>query len=97
MAGESMVVRLLIEQRKRLIAGILGYAERSFWDRLSPEQREDFRSKVFEAVGSFTDFTRDVLKVVDEDQLRNDRALELIEAIHASQRGLAERIGQTGA
>ena len=91
-----MVVRLLVEQRKRLIASILGHAERAFWDRLSVEEREDFRSKVFEAIGNFTDFTRDVLKVVDEDQIRNDRALELIEAVHSSQRSLVEKMGEAG-
>jgi len=88
-----MVVRLIVEQRKRLVASILGHAEREFWSRLTPEEREEFRLQVFDSVGIFTDFIRDVLKVADEDHLRNERALQLIEAVHTSQRQLVERLG----
>lgn len=95
MPSEDMAVRLIVEQRKRLVASILGYAERSFWSRLSQDEREDFRAKVFDAVGVYTDFTRDLLRVADEGVLRNERALEMIEAIHSSQRLLVEQLGGT--
>jgi hypothetical protein len=88
-----MVVRLMLEQRKRFIASVLGHAEREFYPKLTDDERDGFRQKVFDAADAYTDFVRDILKVVDQDQMRNDRALKLIEAMHASQRQIVEKLG----
>jgi hypothetical protein len=48
--AEDMVRRLVVEQRKRLIAGILGHAERSpWWERLSRAEQEELRTTVLSA------------------------------------------------
>lgn len=79
------VVRVVTEQRKRCLASILGAAETSsWWPRLSRDEQQAYRTKVIEALGVFYDLCRDVIKVTDEDGLRNDHAVELIERIHTA-------------
>ena len=79
----AVVVRVVTEQRKRCLASILGAAESSsWWGRLSREEQVAFRQKVIDALGVFYDLVRDVLKSSEEDGLRNDHAVELLERIH---------------
>lgn len=80
--ADAHLIRLVVERRKRLVASILGHAERTFYAQLTPEQREDFRAKVLTSADEFADLMRDMLKVVGEDVVVNARAVELIEAIH---------------
>ncbi len=85
MPGTPVVVRLLAEQRRRCLARILGAAEDStWWATLTPEQREDFRDDVKNALALFAEFARDVVKVGDDEGgLRNELAVELIGLLHA--------------
>lgn len=98
MSGTApLVVRLLAEQRKRCLATILSGSESStWWHELSGAEQEAHRASVRAALATFYDFTRDVLKVADDDApgLRNDLALELIRSIHTQQQRLVERLGQ---
>lgn len=80
--ADSYMARLIAERRKRLVASILGHAEREFWPQLRPEQREAFRQKVLSSVDEFSDLTRDILKVVSNDVVVNEHALELLERLH---------------
>lgn len=91
--SEDMVVRLLDAQRRRLVATVLGHAERSFYGKLTQLERDELRNKVLDAVAAFADFTRDVVKIADQDFVRNERVLELVEAIHSEQRAMARRMG----
>lgn len=79
----SAVVRVVTEQRKRCLASILGAAETSpWWGRLSKDEQVAFRQRVIDALNVFYDLCRDVIKVTDEDVVRNEYVIDLIEAIH---------------
>lgn len=93
--SDDMVVRLLDAQRRRLVATIMGHAERAFFSKLTQPERDEFRAKVLDGVAAFSDFTRDVVKIADTDFVRNERVLELIESIHSGQRDLIRRIEDT--
>ena len=84
----SHMARLVGERRKRLVASIMGHAEREFFDDLTVEQQQAFRAKVIGSIDEFADLMRDVLKVVSEDVVVNSHALELLEAIHHRQESI---------
>lgn len=78
------VTRVVTEQRKRCLATILGAAETSpWWGRLSKDEQVAYRSRVIEALNVFYDLVRDVIKVTDEDVVRNEHVVDLIERIHS--------------
>lgn len=89
----EMIRNLAVEQRKRLIARLLGNLERSVYDRLSPAEQQELRQEVLDAVGVYHDFILDVFKVSKEDVIRNEAALELIQQVHDGQRRLERAIG----
>jgi hypothetical protein len=79
------VQRVVSEQRKRCLASILGAAETApWWGRLTTEEQRAYRAKVVDALGVFYDLCRDIIKVTDEDALRNEHAVALIESIHTA-------------
>ena len=80
--AESQFTRLIRERRKRLVASILGHAEREFYPQLDPEQREAFRAKVIDSIDSFADLMRDIVAVQGEDAVVNAHVVQLIEEIH---------------
>ncbi len=89
-----LVVRLLAEQRKRCLATILNAAEASsWWSRLSEVQQNAYRDQVRSALAIFYDLTRDVIKVSDDDTVRNDLALDLIRSVHSQQIKIVEKLG----
>jgi len=95
--ADTLVNRLLVEQRKRMVASILGGAENSpWWSRLRPEEQQAYRMKVREATGVFYDFCRDVIKCGEEEAALNERAVQLIESVHASQRRLEGQLRSNG-
>ena len=76
-------MRMVTEQRKRCLASILGAAETSpWWSRLTREEQLAYRQRVIDALGVFYDLVRDVLKVTDEDVLRNDHVVDMIERVY---------------
>ncbi len=79
----AAVMRVVTEQRKRCLASILGAAETTpWWGRLTRDEQLAYRQRVIDALGVFYDLCRDVIKVTDDDTLRNEHAVELIEQIH---------------
>lgn len=91
--GPPFVVKLLAEQRKRCLATILSTAENSaWWPALSNTQQSAFREQVRSAINVFYDFTRDVIKVSEEDGPRSDVVLDLIRSMHREQREIAAHI-----
>lgn len=79
----DLTTQIVSKQRQRCLAGILGAAEAStWWGRLTKEEQLAHRQKVIESLGTFYDLVRDVIKVSDENSLRNDHVVELIERIH---------------
>jgi hypothetical protein len=80
----DIVIRLITEQRKRAVAGILGHAEHSaWWERLSVAEQRALRDKVLADFGVFYDLVRDVVKVGAEDAVINEHTARLIGEIHA--------------
>lgn len=88
----DQMMRLITERRKRLVATIMGHAEREFFDRLTTQQQQDFRRKTLQAIDDFADLMRDVLKITGEDVVVNGHALDLLQQIHDGQRTLARRL-----
>jgi len=89
MGNDSMVRRLAVAQRKRLIASILSYMEQAPWySELTEQECQELREKVLGSIGAYHDFILDVINVGEDDHSRNARALELITQVHASQRRL---------
>ena len=89
--ADTMMVRLIGERRKRLVATIMGHAEREFFSQLSPTQQQEFRRKTLTAIDEFADLMRDLLKISGEDVVINSHALELLQQIHDNQRRMAKR------
>lgn len=94
MSDESLR-KLITEQRKRAVAGIMGSAERSeWWKLLDRSEQLTFRDKVLTSIGVFHDLVLDVVKVNTEgsDMVWNEYALEILQAI----RNLQEKVGVDG-
>lgn len=86
---EDIIMRLFVEQRRRLVASIMGAAEQGpWWKSLPQAEQVAFRDKVLDSIGIFYDLVRDVIKVGHDDSIRNDHAIALIEQVHAGQREL---------
>lgn len=95
--SEDLTSRLLGEQRKRMIASILGAAEQSgWWNKLSAAEQRAFREKMLNSIGVFYDFCRDIVKITGEDSLRNDYAVELLQQIHTGQQKLTRELARNG-
>lgn len=90
--ADAQLIRLITERRKRLVASIMGHAEREFYTQLSPQQQADFRRKVLGSVDEFADLVRDLLKVTGDDVVVNDHVLRLLEQLHDGQRALVQKI-----
>ena len=81
MADESLR-KLLTSQRRRLVATVLGFAEREIYPDLTDEQQQAFRQKVLEAVQAYHDLMIDILGAAENDQqLINVEAIELLREI----------------
>ena len=90
--ADNQLIRLIGERRKRLVATIMGHAEREFFAQLSHQQQQEFRRKTLTAIDEFADLMRDVLKITGEDVVVNTHALELLQSIHDSQRALVRKL-----
>lgn len=97
--GNTAVMKLLGEQRKRCFATILTGAESSpWWGKLTPAQQQTHRDNVRSALTIFYDLTRDIVKITDEDDvIRNEHALDLIRAVHAQTTHISEALAPPAA
>lgn len=92
----STTVKLLAEQRKRMLASIMRAAEaETWWGVLKRDEQERYRTKVVDSINVFYDFCRDVIKVSEEDGVSNDAAVKLLGQVHASQRTIEGHIRGT--
>ena len=93
MADDDMIVALAGKQRKRFIASVLGAAEQApWWRKLSPVEQREYRQKILDSAGTYHDFMLDVIGVSKNGGLRNEYAIELIQAVHDSQRRLEREL-----
>lgn len=74
----------LKRRRDRAVGSILGYAEREIFSELSAEQRAGLRQVVLDALNGYHDSVLDLVKA--EDGVRNDRVVELLEALDTRMR-----------
>lgn len=94
MAGTT--TKLLAEQRKRMLASIMRFAEQeTWWGLLSKEEQERYRTNVVNAINVFYDFCRDVIKVSEDEGITSDASLKLLNQMHASQRAIETHLRQT--
>lgn len=85
--AQDVVRALAVEQRKRLVASLLQFAESQPWYKQLPhEDRKALRDKVLDSVGSYHDFMLDVIKVRGETFEQSEEGLRLLHAIHAAVR-----------
>lgn len=90
--ADDALRKLLVAQRKRLVASVLGHAERELYPRLSADQQKAFRSKVLGAVDAYHDLMLDVLGASeDPTTLLNAEAIALLRDVRAQLDVLAER------
>lgn len=90
----DIIRSLAVEQRKRLVASLMSYAEQSpWWGKLSSIEQREFRKKVLDSVGTYHDFILDIVKVTSEDSLVNEQAIGLIQQVHAGQARLERALG----
>jgi hypothetical protein len=90
--SQDPVRRIVTEQRNRLVATLLTHLE----PKLRPAREREWqetRKVVMDAVGTYHDLVLDVLKVSREDgSIRNETAVELIRAVHTSQRRIEDAL-----
>jgi hypothetical protein len=80
---------LLIEQRRRMVGGIMAHAEQSqWWPDLDHDEQRAFRDKVLGSTGAYHDVALDCLKAAADGPFPTDQALTLIQSLHER----AERI-----
>lgn len=93
--GESIVRALAVEQRRRLVAGVMNASEASsWWGKLSPTERSEYRQMVMDKIGIYHDFMLDIIKVGGEDQLVGEESLALIQRVHDSMRRIEMSLRQ---
>lgn len=91
--ADPQLIRLISERRKRLVASIMGHAEREFFAQLSPQQQAEFRRKTLGAIDEFTDLMRDLLKITSDDSAVNEHVLTVLGQLHDSHRALVRKLG----
>jgi len=95
--SDQFMRALASEQRRRAVGTILGYAETHIYPRLAEPERKAFREKVLGAIDTYHDLTLDMLKASANDSIIvNERALELLEAIHTNTRPVRVRAVHDG-
>lgn len=93
MGDESTVRKMAIRQRQRLLACLMGAAERApWWGRLTNDERKAYRDEVLAAINPYHEFMLDLIGISAEESARNEAALALLEQVHASQRRLEQSV-----
>lgn len=90
--SNDVVTQMIARQRRRLIASILGHAERELYDDLTQGQQEAFRKKVITSVGVFADFAIDATRSANEGYWVNEEAMKLLADLSEQVRNLTEEI-----
>lgn len=95
MAQDSFVRTLLVEQRKRMVGGIMAHAENSAWyAKLTREERLAFREKVLASTGAYHDVVLDCLKAaVGDGAVVNEDAIRLIQSLHDRTARIEKQLG----
>lgn len=76
---QQFVRNMLNRQRKRMVATILQHAETSFYDALTQQQKDDFRSKVLGAAAQYHDTSLDLLNSsVNDGMMLNEEAVRVL-------------------
>jgi hypothetical protein len=82
--ASDFVRNLLIEQRKRMVGGIMAHAEQSgWWPKMSRSEQLAFRDKVLASTGAYHDVVLDCVKAaVGDGAVINEEAMGLIRDLH---------------
>ena len=89
----SVLRAMAVEQRKRLVAGVMNAAEGSpWWSRLKPDEQRAYRQMVMDKIGVYHDFMLDAIKVSDDTQIVSEDAMRTLERVHVSLRNLEKAV-----
>lgn len=82
--ASDFVRNLLIEQRRRMVGGIMSHAEQSpWWSKMTVGEQRVFREKVLASTGAYHDVVLDCVKAaVGDGAVINEEALALIRSVH---------------
>lgn len=82
--ASDFVRNLLIEQRRRMVGGIMSHAEQSpWWSKMTPGEQRVFREKVLSSTGAYHDVVLDCVKAaVGDGAVINEEAITLIRDLH---------------
>ena len=79
MARSEFIRKMLGRQQKRVTAIVMGHAERSFYDKLTPDQRAEFRATVLAAISSYHQACLDMIEASVSDGAEiNEEAVRVI-------------------
>jgi hypothetical protein len=91
--SSDFVRALLTEQRKRLVATILGYIERNISYKLTTDERLDLRDEIKDAINNYHDCVLDCLKAsVNDGGMFNEHALTMLTKMNEQLRTVASRL-----
>lgn len=84
--SSDFVRNLAIEQRKRLVAGLMEHFEKRVLPALPANVRSqalrDYRDRVLASVGQYHDVVLDCLKASVGEVVVNEEAMRLLEQVH---------------
>lgn len=82
----DFVSNIAREQRRRVVATILGSLDRDLGPHLPDDVRAAFRERVISAIGAYHDFTLDALRAsTSEGSVVNEEAIALFSQLAAGQ------------
>jgi hypothetical protein len=94
--SSDFVRALLTEQRKRLVATILGYIERNVSYKLTSDERLDLRDEIKDAINNYHDCVLDCLKAsVNDGGMFNEHALVMLTKMNEQLRTVSNRLNET--
>lgn len=74
--------KLAMEQRRRLVAGVMQCIEERAYPSMPPAERQVLRTEVLDRIGSYHDFVLDLIKIGAESP-HSDEVLRLVRLIHS--------------
>ncbi|MGZ4745726.1 MAG: hypothetical protein ACXVYY_01450 [Oryzihumus sp.] len=93
MPAGDFVRKLGDKARRRAVASIMSYAERSLADRLTEAEWLAFRDKVLNSLAVYHDSMMDIIGTLgDGPSVVNDHALLMLERIHTEQARMARAL-----
>ena len=80
----DQVRALAVQQRRRMVATVMGVLEAEVWPSLSVQKQQEVRRKVLASIDVYHDLMLDIIKTGDQDGVVfNEEAIRLLRRIHS--------------